>query len=346
MSRYILPALAMVSTVIGMYLQSLDSRQSTIPSRLSIENACSCSTGWLTQWNIAATCSIDSTSTTTISNPAGASALAACSTYSGNIAIVTGAASNKATVNLDGVQEIDGSLTYQNDDTVAVFQASQLTKILDLSLGNLTKLPTLNLPALSEVRDLNITGLSTLGSLGFGNPGISKARNVLITNTVLNTLAGVSNLTEVEAFNIVNNPYLSVIDLSVTAIKGAVDIGANNPQGGGQSINLPKLETAGQLTFRNASKVSLPSLANVSQNLGLYGNTFDRFATPLLTFAGGIVLVDNAKLTNISMPLLTTINGTNGTYQISNNTNLKSIEGFEELSDVKGGLDFSGNFSR
>jgi len=137
----------------------------------------------------------------------------------------------------------------------------------------------------------------------------------------------------------------STIELDVTVIKGAVDIGANDVTNGGQTVNFPKLESAGQLTFRNSSSVMLPSLANVSENLGFYDNLFASLATPNLTFAGGIVFVDNTMLSNISMPMLTTINGTNGTYQIANNTLLKSIDGFENLSNVKGGLDFTGNFS-
>ncbi|MCJ1419575.1 hypothetical protein MMC32_005930 [Xylographa parallela] len=293
----------------------------------------------------AASCSIESTSTTTIVNPAGAAALAACTTYSGNVAFQTGAASNQATVNINGVTKITGSLSYMDDNTVTTFDAGTLQTVGDFMLGNLTALSALSMGALSSTGDLNFTGLGSLASLDFGTPGLSKANNVLITNTILNSLTGINKLTQVAGFSISNNPYLPTIELDVVEISGAVDIGANDVSNGGQSISFPMLQTAGQLTFRNSSSVMLPSLANVSENLGFYDNLFSSLATPNLTFAGGIVFVDNTQLTNISMPMLTTINGTNGTYQIANNTLLKSIDGFENLSNVKGGLDFTGNFT-
>ena len=261
------------------------------------------------------------------------------------MAFQTGAASNQATVNINGVTKITGSLSYMDDNTVTTFDAGTLQTVGDFMLGNLTALSALSMGALSSTGDLNFTGLGSLASLDFGTPGLSKANNVLITNTILNSLTGINKLTQVAGFSISNNPYLPTIELDVVEISGAVDIGANDVSNGGQSISFPMLQTAGQLTFRNSSSVMLPSLANVSENLGFYDNLFSSLATPNLTFAGGIVFVDNTQLTNISMPMLTTINGTNGTYQIANNTLLKSIDGFENLSNVKGGLDFTGNFT-
>ena len=259
--------------------------------------------------------------------------------------LASGVASNQNTVNLNGIQEITGSLSYMDDSSVTSFEAGDLESVGDLSFGNLSEVSTLSMSSLNTVADLNFTGLGSLGSFTFGTPGIQKAGNVLVTNTVLTSLQGINALAQVAGFSISNNPYLSTIELDVTAISGAVDIGANDVTNGGQTVNFPNLQTAGQLTFRNSSKVSLPMLSNVSQNLGFYDNLFDNLATPNLTFAGGIVFVDNTQLTNISMPMLTTINGSNGTYQIANNTLLKSIDGFENLENVKGGLDFTGNFT-
>ena len=271
--------------------------------------------------------------------------MASCTTFSGSVALQTGAASNQNTVSLDGVKSITGSLSYQDDSSVQSLQAGQLQSVGDLQLGNLTALSTLSMPALAQCANLNFTSLSALAALGFGTPGLKKASTILITNTNLADLKGINQIAQVDSFSISNNRFLSQISLDVKAMKGSIDIGANEVQSGGQTISFPNLETADQMTFRNASKISLPSLANVSQNLGFYENTIQSLATPNLTFAGGIVFVYNSQLTNISMPMLTTINGTNGTYQIANNTKLSSIDGFENLSNVKGSLDFSGNFT-
>jgi len=304
----------------------------------------------LTIIELLATCS--SSSTTTIVNPAGASALAACKTYSGDIMVASGAASNQGTVNFNGVKSIVGALSYQDDNQVTTIEARDLQSIGNFFLGNLTALSSLNMPALGSVADMNFTGLGALGSLGFGDPGILTAGNVLITNTILTSLKGLTGLKSVTGVSISNNPYLAIIELDVTSIgstggdaTGAIDIGANDVSSGGQTINFPSLETASLITIRNASIIDLPMLANVSQNLGFYGNLVKNIALPNLTFAGGIVIVDNTQLTNISMPMLTTINGTNGTYQIANNTLLKAIDGFHALSIVTGGLDFTGNFT-
>jgi len=299
----------------------------------------------------AAQCS--ASATTTIQNPAGASALASCSTYSGDVVLATGAASNENTVNLNGLREIVGSLSYQDDSSVTALEAGDLQSVGDFNLGALSSLSKLSMPALGSVGDLNFTGLSSLAQFGFGTPGITRAGNVLVTNTVLTSLSGLDGLTEVTGLDVSNNPYLPTVEFTVLSViaspnpdgTGAINIGANDVTSGGQTVNFPMLQTADLITIRNASTIDLPSLFNVSQNLGFYGNLVQSIATPNLTFAGGIVIVDNTKLTNISMPMLTTINGTNGTYQIANNTLLQSIDGFEALTTVTGGLDFTGNFS-
>ena len=254
-------------------------------------------------------------------------------------------ASNANTVSLDGVQKITGTLSYQDDASVQTFHASQLQSTGDMMLGNLTGLSQLSFGSISSVGNLNFTGLPAVSELSFGSTGITKAISILITNTGLNTLKGIDQLSQIGSFDINNNQFLNQIALNVDEITDSLDIGANDVQGSGLSVSFPNLQTAGQMTFRNTSSIMLPSLANVSQNLGFYGNNFQSLATPNLTFAGGIVFVDNSQLTNISMPLLSTINGTNGTYQIANNTALQSIDGFQNLSNVKGNLDFSGNFS-
>ena len=290
-----------------------------------------------------AACSVSAT--TTVTDAAGASALATCTTFSGSVAVQTGAASNLNTVSFDGVKVITGALSYQDDSQVQNLRAGQLQSVGDLQLGNLTALSTLSMPALSQCNNLNFTSLSALAALDFGTPGLRKAASILITNTNLASLKGISQVSQVDSFSISNNRFLAQIALDVTAMKGSIDIGANEVQSGGQTIDFPNLQTADQMTFRNASKINLPSLSNVTQNLGFYQNTIQTLMTPNLTFAGGIVFVYNSQLTNITMPLLTTINGTNGTYQIANNTKLTSIDGFENLSNVKGSLDFSGNFT-
>lgn len=260
------------------------------------------------------------------------------------MAIQTGAA-NAGVVDMDGIQAITGTLSYQDDQSVQTFQANQLTQTGDLQLGNLTQLSKLSMTALSSVANLNFTGLSTLQTLTFGTPGVTKARNVLVTNTELNSLTGLDGLAEVESISINNNQYLSSIIMDFTTIMGALDIGANDIAGAGLTVSFQSLQSAGQAIFRNATVVSIPALQNVTQNLGFYGNEFKSLACPNLTQAGGVVFVSNNNLANISMPLLKTINSNNGTFQIANNTLLTAITGFDSLQNVQGNVDLTGNFS-
>ena len=286
--------------------------------------------------------------TSTIVSSADASALASCTTYSGSIAIASNLATPKDSnghqqVVVNGVKEISGNLTVTNAIYLSSLEFGDLTTIGGIELGSLTVLSTLTFPAINEVTTLNFTALAGLQTLSFGGKGLQKASSVLITNTGLSSLEGINNLQQVDTFNVNNNPSLTNISLAVTSITNSLDIEANDGFVSGLSTSFPQLETATNMTFRNCSEILLPALANVTQDLGFYGNSFTSFSAPNLTTAGGIVFVDNTQLTNISLPMLKTINGT---YQIANNTELKVIDGFQQLSIITGALDFSGNFTK
>ncbi|KAI4134470.1 MAG: hypothetical protein LQ341_006020, partial [Variospora aurantia] len=285
--------------------------------------------------------------TLTIASTADASALASCTTYSGSVAIETGLAYDRdqnghQRVVVETVRTIAGNLTVTGAIDLSSLTFSSLRSIGGFELGGLTVLSELSMPQLTEVRELNFTALPALQTLDFGGTGLTQASSILITNTGLSTLMGINNLEQVDTFNVNNNQALQNISLQVTSITNSLDIDANDGYQTGLVTRFPMLETATNMTFRNCSSIMLPSLANVTQDLGFYGNTFEMFDAPNLTSAGGLIFVDNTLLTNISLPKLTSINAT---YQIANNTMLKQVNGFTQLSIVKGALDFSGNFS-
>ena len=293
----------------------------------------------------AAQCS--NSATLTITASADASGLASCTTYSGSVAIPTGLSvptdqNGHQELSVDGVQVITGNLTVTNAIMLASLSFGSLQSIGGFELGGLTLLSELSMPQITKVNQLNFTALPALQQLSFGGTGITQANSILITNTGLSSLQGINNLEQVDFFNVNNNPSLQNISLQVTSIKNSLDIEANDGYVTGLQTSFPLLETAQNMTFRNCSSVSLPSLANVSEDLGFYGNTMQSFAAPNLTTCGGLIFVDNTDLTNISLPLLTSINAS---YQIANNTQLKIINGFQKLSIIGGALDFNGNFT-
>ena len=245
---------------------------------------------------------------------------------------------------LDGIEEITGDLSYESDHDVTSISAAQLKSVGGLILGDLPVLSTLSLGALSKVDDaLNFTGLGTIQNLNFGDPGVTSAGSVTIVNTHLVNLKGLDKLSSVDTYMVNSNPLLNNIQLPVMTLD-VLDIGANDVANGGLTTNFPNLQTASNITIRNATVVTMPALLNTTGTLGFYGNDFTSFNASNLTSAGGIVFANNKDLKNISLPALTDITG--GLFQVANNTALSSISGFPKLTKVGGNIDFVGDFDR
>lgn len=247
-------------------------------------------------------------------------------------------------LSIDGsLKTVTGNITAVNVTNLASLSFGSLQQVDGLSLTDMTVLSQLSAPSLTKVNQMTFMALPALFSLSFGNKGITQATSLLITNTALTSLKGVDQLQKVDVFNVNNNGGLTNISLQVTSIGQSLDIEANDGFVAGLSTSFPMLETAQNMTFRNCSSISLPALKNVTQSLGFYGNAITELQAPNLTSTGlGLIFVDNTELTNISIPQLTTVNGS---YQIANNTQLKIIDGFPKLSVISGALDFNGNFS-
>ena len=240
------------------------------------------------------------------------------------------------------MEKIDGNFTINNAVKLSSISFGDLKEITGLQLGGLTVLSELSMPQIQTISKMNLTALPALQQFSFGNTGVTQAQSVLITNTGLSSLKGLDKLDSIDSFNVNNNNALQNVSLSVSTIKNAIKIEANNGDQSGTAVSFPELQMAQNMTFRNCSSVELPSLANVSQYLGFYGNTFETFVAPNLTTTGGLVFVDNTALGNISIPGLTAVNST---CQIANNTMLKKIDGIQKLSVITASLDFNGNFS-
>jgi hypothetical protein len=284
---------------------------------------------------------ICSQATATINSQADATAFASCSTISGSV-VVSSAASG--VISIDGPQQITGDLTCENAGGLTSFGSTTIGSIGGaFTLTNLTLLSTLNMAALTSVKTIDWTALPALPGLTFGST-VSKATSVTISNTFLSTLDGI-NLGTVATLQIDNNNRLRTFSTQVANITSAVNINSN---GNSLEVSFPNLIWAANMTLRNVSSISIPSLATVNGSLGFYGNYMTDIAAPNLTSVGStatgqgsLAFVANGKLANISMPLLKSVGGAD---QIANNTDLDSIS-FPSLSVVGGAIDFSGNFS-
>ncbi|KAF2461585.1 hypothetical protein BDY21DRAFT_90226 [Lineolata rhizophorae] len=276
-----------------------------------------------------------SASTTTIQNSGDATALASCTTFTGSIAIATGTVDN---IELNGIRTIRGSLIANNVTEMTTLRADSLEEIEDtFDLQQLTILSTLDMPALTKVDTIRWQALPALQGLNF-ETAVQEAGTVDIQNTELNSLDGI-NLKVVDVFYIANNRYLESMDLQLSNITNALTMEANAPN---LEVSFPNLEWAFNMTLRNVSSLSIPSLEHVNGSFGLYSNFFETFSAPnLTTIEGDLSFVDNGDLTNITMPVLELVEGG---FQIENNSQLTNINGFPELATVGGALDFTGDF--
>ncbi|KAL1953261.1 hypothetical protein VTO42DRAFT_3349 [Malbranchea cinnamomea] len=272
----------------------------------------------------------------TIENQSDADGLTSCSKIKGDITIAEHYAGGLV---LDGIESIAGSLICEGGENVTSIEAPKLEIIEDeFSLTGLVRMTDLRMDSLTEVGSINFVALPKLQALSF-TKGVTKAGRVRIENTDLNSLDGI-DLESTEGMQILNNPHLTTVNVNnIVNATGHVDFSANSEK---LEIRFPNLENAQNMTFRNTSLVALPSLKKTAGLLGFYSNYFQDFSAPNLTSTGDLVFVDNAKLNNISLPLLKTVNGA---VQIANNTRLDAIDGFDSLTTIKGALDFTGNFT-
>lgn len=242
---------------------------------------------------------------------------------------------------MNGVQAISGDLTCNNATQLTAITSDQLNSIGGtFGLNGLTILSTLQFDSLTAVNMISWVALPALQGLNMGQ-GISEANSIVISNTQLNSLSGIE-LTAVGSMDVNNNNYLTTIN--VNDLKNITDELSFSANGMDLEVNFPNLVGAANLTFRNVSAISMPSLSQVSGAMGFYSNLFSSFAAPNLTTTGGsLAFIDCPSVSNVSFPLLTEVGGG---MILANNSDLKAITGFPQLTTIVGALDFAGTFNK
>lgn len=274
-------------------------------------------------------------SATNITVQADADALSGCTTVEGDIVILPAAANS---ITFNGIQQIAGSLTADGATNLTAINAPDLASIGDVfSLSSIILLTSLNFPELTSVGSIDWKALPNLQALTF-TQGVTKAGSVSITNTGLTDLSGIE-LSTVGDFQLTANTALATINVNnIKNITGTLIISANKNS---LNVEFPNLVSAQNLTFRNTSSISVPSLANLTGELGLFGNYFSNFSAPNLTTCADLDFDNNAALTQISLPQLTSLTGG---LAISNNDKLMTIS-FPKLAKVQGAIDLTGDYT-
>ena len=270
----------------------------------------------------------------TIETQSDADGVASCSTLSGDVKIDS---SFSGDLTINSVQKITGSIIGNNATQLTGIIAPQLESIGDsFTLQECTRLTQLTFAELTSVGEINWEALPALQSLSFDS-GVAEAGDVLITNTGLQNLDGIS-LKTVGKFQITDNTNMKQININ--NLMNATDLVNFAGNWNKLEIELPNLGTAYNMTFRNISSVSMPSLEKLKGQLGFWGTEFETFSAPNLTTTADLTFNDNSKLTNISMPALQKVNGG---FVVTRNDKLADID-LPKLSTVTGAIDFSGTF--
>ncbi|RYO77808.1 hypothetical protein DL766_001900 [Monosporascus sp. MC13-8B] len=277
--------------------------------------------------------------TATIRTPADATQIANCDSVKGTVLIAPEAGQR---IDIGGrLSEIGGDLIARDNGFITDLSSASLETIGGtFMLRNLTALSTLGFNRLSEVGSIDWATLTVLPELNFGNPGITKAKSVIIADTFLESIDGI-NVQSLSDMNINNNRRLTKFSTSIKSLSNVLNVQAN---GLNLELEMPNLEWIANLTIANVTTFSAPSLATVNGSMRFDSNLFESFTAANLTEVqeGDISFVSNPELRNISFPSLERIGGG---LTVANNTKLESIDGFKKLERVGGAIAFRGSFT-
>ena len=209
-----------------------------------------------------------------------------------------------------------------------------------LFLANLTILSTFNFTQLQSVSWLTLAGLPYNQALSFLQT-LEELSVLDIQNTQIGDLEGF-NIQTIDQVLIANNPFMTSLNLQPSTLTTSLTVQANARD---LAVSMPNLANAYNMTFRNCSSISTPSLTTVNGSLGLYSNYITAFnGAPLLQSMGGSLTFDsNFAMKEVSLPELKTIAGG---FQVTNNLALRSLDEFYSLANAYGAVDLQGNFNK
>ncbi|CAI4037317.1 hypothetical protein SMKI_02G1870 [Saccharomyces mikatae IFO 1815] len=282
--------------------------------------------------SIASSCSIGSQATATAQ--ADLDKISGCETIVGNLTI-TGDLGSAA---LASIKEIDGSLTIYNASSLSTFSADSIKKITgDLNLKELYILTSASFGSLQEVDSISMI---TLPAISTFSTDLQNANNIVISDTTLESVEGFSTLKKVNVFNINNNRYLNSFQSSLQSVSDSLQFSSN---GDNTTLAFDDLVWANNITLRDVNSISFGSLQTVNASLGFINNTLPTLNLTKLSKVGqSLSIVSNDELSKAAFQNLTAIGGG---FIIANNTQLRIIDGFNNVQTVGGAVEVTGNFS-
>lgn len=270
----------------------------------------------------------------TISSSADADSISSCKLYDGDIVI---SASNTDNITLTGIESIAGDLTASNASISALSAPDLITIGGTLQLSHLGRLSTLRVPSLTTLNSILWVNLPSLRSVDFEG-GVSQAGNIVIFDTGLLSIGGLS-MVLAKSIDISNNAQLETIGLQDLENATSLSFQANAPT---LSLRFDSLQFVfGNMTFANISALSTPDLQEVTGALTCYSCSMATYRSTWLMSVGLNMAFVSTEVSKLDFPDLVDIGGG---LQLSNNSKLRVVDGFEMLESIEGGVTLNGNF--
>lgn len=232
--------------------------------------------------------------------------------------------SNLTSIHLPVLTSIGGDLDLEILPSLTTLNLSSLAMVgTDITLKTLPSLSSVDLSSLKTMSSLSLIDLPGLDTLSLSperkNLTVAYPNNQLfsIQGTALSTIEYL-DFYHLRGLQITDNPNLVNIAVDVPAVNCATNNGEceyvlNITGNGNTSLSLPTLETLGSDDYgynylQGLSSISIPRLQNVAGDLTILSSPYlAQFFAPSLLTAGYLYLENNARLTNVFLPVLQTM---------------------------------------
>ncbi|RLV91724.1 Cell surface GPI-anchored protein ECM33 [Spathaspora sp. JA1] len=275
---------------------------------------------------------------TAITEPTGIAELNACATLKGEITISGNAI---GPIDLPSVRELAGSLTIVNSPSIVSVSLNSLQNITgSLQIKNATQLHSIDVISLERVKELQFISLPSLSNFNF-NPSIKEVEKIVLSDTALFDLSGLTQFKEINYMNLNNNKNITTIDFpNLKTVTDTLILSFNHDDA---QVSMNKLIWAANLTIQDVKKFSATNLTAVNGTLGFSYNTYEELKLDKLENVGqSLQIFANDDLDRLSLKKLTEIGGE---LKMFNNTELENMTySFPELKRVRGALSITGDF--
>lgn len=258
--------------------------------------------------------------------------IASCQSLSGDLVI----GEDLSNFNFSQLQTLGGNFHADNAVNLATINMPNLRTIKgEFLLQGCRSLSSLSTPQLTKVGKITWITLPALMSF---TAKIGEAETVRISDTQLTSLQGI-DLQTVKRFDCDNNQYLKTVTMNLKNVGEALSLGFNAKT---IAISFPELIWSNNMTLTGAGSISFPKLQHINGSMNFGNTSVTSISCKNLTAVEQtLAFIGNEKVTELDFPLLQEIGGG---FKIHNNSKLVTIDGFPKLKQVRGAIDFVGNF--